>query len=686
VAEAFKSGAYDGKQFSGKHGDLGAALAAVMLHSDAAQFESGVAASTQGCLREPLLKVIHMMRSMEYQDGAGDPVMFRELQDLIGQYPFQAPSVFNFYHADFELPIDSVSEPEPEVEAEAEVEAEGEYGAVLGPEFEIFTPFFFTNYINVMFSIISRGVSFECDGYYTVGLNAAEMVNGYWSRSCPQGTFTWEEAVTANETITRLDLLLTGGRLAPRTRELVLSAYTSAQDGAQLQEAQRAIAMSAEFNTLGNPLPLDTPRVEVPEQEVKSSLRPYKALVYLFFDGGADTFNLLVPQNCPLYDEYVETRTDLALTPAELHTVTTAGQNCSQFGIHSSIPILKTLFDMGEATFITNVGSLAAPLDMNAWKQGGAMTCYGLFSHSDQTNGAQTLKCQELGRSAKGFGGRIADALSSGGSYSYSSFAFSLAGTAIFPVGFETNRKIMTGEESGLESYDEVQHLISNITSQHHGNVYAEAFAVKFLDAVETTETERATRSAGLAGLATSYPAGSALENSFRTIASVIALRNTRGSERDTFYVSYGGWDMHSDLKTNMVTRLGDVNTALTSFVDELRAQSVWGSTVLLSASEFARTLDSNGGGSDHAWAGNHFVLGGALQGGKVLNRYPWTLKAGGPRDLGRGRLIPEFPWESIAVPIAEWMGVEEAQKDTVFPNVNAFHADQLIAQSTIFS
>ena len=72
---------------------------------------------------------------------------------------------------------------------------------------------------------------------------------------------------------------------------------------------------------------------------------------------------------------------------------------------------------------------------------------------------------------------------------------------------------------------------------------------------------------------------------------------------------------MYSNLKTNMAKRLGEVNTALTSFVDELRAQSVWESTVLLSSCEFARTLDSVGGGSYHAWAGNHIIIGGDLPG-----------------------------------------------------------------------
>merc|ERR1712012_705475 len=126
-------------------------------------------------------------------------------------------------------------------------------------------------------------------------------------------------------------------------------------------------------------------------------------------------------------------------------------------------------------------------------------------------------------------------------------------------------------------------------------------------------------------------------------------------------------------------------NTALTSFVDELRAQSVWGSTVLLSASEFARTLDSNGGGSDHAWAGNQFVISGSLRGGKILNRFPAHLRAGNDNDLGRGRMIPEFPWESIMVPIAEWMGMESNERTATFPNIGNFNSSHIIARSALF-
>ena len=38
----------------------------------------------------------------------------------------------------------------------------------------------------------------------------------------------------------------------------------------------------------------------------------------------------------------------------------------------------------------------------------------------------------------------------------------------------------------------------------------------------------------------------------------------------------------------------------------------------LLTMTDFGRTPDSNGAGSDHGWGSHHFVLGGAVQGGKI--------------------------------------------------------------------
>merc|ERR1711990_214557 len=115
-------------------------------------------------------------------------------------------------------------------------------------------------------------------------------------------------------------------------------------------------------------------------------------------------------------------------------------------------------------------------------------------------------------------------------------------------------------------------------------------------------------------------------------------------------------------------------------------AQKSFDSTVVVSQSEFGRTLTSNGEGSDHGWAGNHFVLGGGIRGGRVFNDFPTSLLQGNDQDVGRGRLIPKYPWENMMVPIAEWMGVEESRlSGSVFPNLANFdRAKHILAKDTL--
>jgi len=129
------------------------------------------------------------------------------------------------------------------------------------------------------------------------------------------------------------------------------------------------------------------------------------------------------------------------------------------------------------------------------------------------------------------------------------------------------------------------------------------------------------------------------------------------------------------------------IDDALKEFVTELKAQNIFNSVVIASESDFGRTLSSNGAGTDHAWAGNHFVIGGNVNGGRVYNDFPDSLLLGSEQDLGRGRLIPKYPWESMIVPIAEWMGVEESQHATVFPNLAKFDkAKHIVAKDTLFN
>jgi len=128
------------------------------------------------------------------------------------------------------------------------------------------------------------------------------------------------------------------------------------------------------------------------------------------------------------------------------------------------------------------------------------------------------------------------------------------------------------------------------------------------------------------------------------------------------------------------------INADLTQWVNEMEAQNVWNDVVLFSSSEFARTLDSNGGGSDHAYAGNHFLIGGSLKGGRIFNQFPESMILGSRQDLGRGRLIPDYPWESFLVPLAQWMGVEDDWLRHAFPNYDNFDPALIIPTAELFS
>ena len=88
-------------------------------------------------------------------------------------------------------------------------------------------------------------------------------------------------------------------------------------------------------------------------------------------------------------------------------------------------------------------------------------------------------------------------------------------------------------------------------------------------------------------------------------------------------------WCTHTyyvPMVTSIVLRLSShrrrfAYAALRSFVNEMKSQGRWDDVTVLSASEFGRTITSNGLGTDHGWGGNHFVLGGSVNGGKIHGR-----------------------------------------------------------------
>ncbi len=66
--------------------------------------------------------------------------------------------------------------------------------------------------------------------------------------------------------------------------------------------------------------------------------------------------------------------------------------------------------------------------------------------------------------------------------------------------------------------------------------------------------------------------------------------------------------------------------------------------------------------------------MGGALDGGKVHGQYPKDLSDNSPLNIGRGRLIPEIPWETLWDPVIQWVGIEdEDDLNYILPNRHSF-------------
>jgi uncharacterized protein (DUF1501 family) len=210
--------------------------------------------------------------------------------------------------------------------------------------------------------------------------------------------------------------------------------------------------------------------------------------------------------------------------------------------------------------------------------------------------------------------------------------------------------------------------------------------------------------------------------------------------KRQVFFVSLGGFDTHGDEFWRSNPTLNKrIDRALDAFWQALGNIKVSGDptktarnqVTVFTMSDFGRTLDSNGKGSDHGWAGHHFVMGGAVKGGKIYgadhnvtaaqiptdvsiagqkSRYMiedttagamprigipplWYLSGNtGPggkartaipnaanflplnHSLDRGELLPSMASDAYVATAARWFGIPAATISTVFPTLLTAH------------
>lgn len=445
----------------------------------------------------------------------------------------------------------------------------------------------------------------------------------------------------------------------------------------------------------------------------------YRALVCVFFSGGMDSFNVLVPRSGADYTAYATSRGNLALAANSILAITPANYTAKSLGVHPglrnfqpkdgsganlgpSLRGLHRLFEDGRAAFISNVGTLVRPTT-RADYQNGLHLPLGLFSHADQIEQWQTSLPDR--RSIHGWAGRMADILQS--SYNKDErigMNISLNGTNFFQSGQNTVEYAVypagVQELAGYEGRDSaVGFAVDSQLAVESANLLEKTLRTRTRDAIGAYQlfrdaTTRVTSGGGREAIP--LPTGSHFPDSvanplaaqLQMVARSIAGRAMLGHRRQTFFVEFGGWDHHDEVLNHQATMLPVVSEAIAAFYHTLELLGVANNVTLFSASDFGRTLSSNGNGTDHAWAGNHFVVGGAVKGRRVFGRpapgadptagfYP-DLHLGSaldtdPVNYSRGRLIPTLAVDEYFAELALWFGVSRANLPLVLPNIGNF-------------
>jgi uncharacterized protein (DUF1501 family) len=455
----------------------------------------------------------------------------------------------------------------------------------------------------------------------------------------------------------------------------------------------------------------------------------YRALVCVFLFGGNDSHNLIIPLGTE-YAGYAAGRANLAIPQASAIPVS-AGLSGRSFGFHPSLTGLAGIFNTSrKLACVNNVSVLLQPTtkaqynnDVNLPPQ--------LFSHSDMQSHWQTGRADYP--AVSGWGGRLADLIESANGNSLVSVSVTAAGQNLFQKGnnvvsyavsgWQNTRSAIVRRLRAYRDWDNYSAARPNPQAKFEAqlniprtNLLEDQWGDMAIRALNTGEFVNGVLynldSAGnpvrdaSGNVSEKFPIAPAPPMSFvnssgatqanrlagqlRSVANMIAARDALGVKRQIFFVSLGGFDNHGDQFKNSnnpttpilsglhADLLKQLDQALTWFYDWTVSQGIANNVTTFTASDFGRTLTSNGLGSDHGWGGHYFVLGGAVDGGKFYggpaagDEFP-LIALNAPLDVGQGRLLPTTSVDEYGATFAKWMGASNSDVASVFPNLSRF-------------
>lgn len=436
-----------------------------------------------------------------------------------------------------------------------------------------------------------------------------------------------------------------------------------------------AIGSTTFFSTLFNLQAMNA--ASVPSKWKTSSSEPYRALVCIMLGGGNDSYNMVAPRTTEFYNEYAATRTNQALPQASLLNLNALTYTEKELGLHPAMTNMQSMFDQGKLAIISNVGTLVRPTTKADYLNGNNLP-FALFSHSDQDQQWQTSIPQT--NSPTGWAGRLADMVQSANANQDISMNISLSGKNIFQLGDTAaeysilptgNGSIGITGYNGMQAFDQIRTAaVDSLLEKQYQDVFRSTYAETVKASQNTHELFSA--AVGTSNLNTSF-SESELSQSMRMVARTINAREQLGVSRQTFFIRFEGFDNHDELINNHQALMSALDTAMGEFQAALAEMNLEDCVTTFTISDFARTLVSNGNGTDHAWGGNVLVMGGSVNGQDIYGSYP-SLALNTDIELGGGVIIPQISTDEYFAELALWYGIPRTDLPILFPNIGEFY------------
>ncbi len=423
-------------------------------------------------------------------------------------------------------------------------------------------------------------------------------------------------------------------------------------------------------------------RVQLAHAQV-GPVSDYKALVCVFLFGGNDAYNMLIPADAENYSIYNSTRQNLAIPLDNLNLITATSQSTTDFGLNPQLANLQSLYNSGKLALLSNVGALIEPVSKNAYQAKTAQLPPQLFSHNDQQGFVQSLQSSS---DRNGWAGRAADILADVNVNNRLSMNISLSGSnlwqsgasvvpyAINPAGVASLQHA-DRESTELRDQQRVQ-TYENILAQTQDHIFARAYASK--QALSWDLAEEVGAALAIAPrITTVFPTENPLAASLQMTAQLLAARDTLNVGRQTFFIGIGDYDTHGDQLSRHATLMAQLDGALNAFYNATVEMGIADKVTTFTASDFGRTLTSNGDGTDHAWGSHQIIMGDAVRGGDIYGTMP-SLALDSVDDIGEGRIIPTISMDQYGATLAKWFGVSASNYTEVFPNLSNFSSSDL--------